>query len=161
MSDAKSHSERTTNRKTARASQRNDVAFALMATGGFVVFVVVAAFVVAILSFPAEHDAEIRRNQEKDIARQIAEIKAGRAKSIYLYCSEGTDDLLARLVDVPGIEEVRLDLTDVTDDGMKSLAKLKNLKSLTVSGGRVSQAGLKKFREAPPNCTVDTERIGR
>jgi flagellar biosynthesis/type III secretory pathway M-ring protein FliF/YscJ len=161
MNDEKGQNESCSRSSPARGSQQNDVAFALLATAAFVVFVVVAGVVAVVVPFPAEHDAEIKRYQEEEIARQIAEVKAGRANFIYLYCSEGTDGLLEQLVNVPGIEDVRLDLTDVTDDGMKSLAKLKNLRSLSVCGGRASAAVFKKFREALPNCAVSTERVAR
>ena len=83
------------------------------------------------------HDRDLRFSQE-GLDDQIAAVRSGRTKSIYLYCSTGTDGLLKQLIDVPGIEKVRLNLTDVTDRGMKSLAALKSLRSLTVYGGRLS-----------------------
>ncbi len=73
---------------------------------------------------------------QKDLDDQIANVRSGQTKSIYLYCSFGTDALLEQLANVPEIEEIKLDLTDVSDDGMNSLIHLKGLKSLIVVGGR-------------------------
>jgi hypothetical protein len=73
---------------------------------------------------------------QKDLDKKIAAVRSGQTKSIYFYCSVGTDRLLERLADVPEVEEVILHLTDVTDDGMKSLVAMKHLKSFTIVGGR-------------------------
>jgi hypothetical protein len=73
---------------------------------------------------------------QKQLEEQIAEIRHGKGNCISLYDSVETDRLLEQLVDVPGISAVKLQMTDVTDDGMKSLAAMKNLKRLAIEGGR-------------------------
>jgi hypothetical protein len=144
--DERRDNERSS-RETTRQSRRKDVAFALVVTALFVVLAIVALGIVIGLS--VSHEAA-RRDQEQ-FEQQIAEIRAGRTKCAYLYSSTGTNQLLGQLVDAPEVEEVTLDLTDVTDDGMKSLAELKKLKSLTVCGGRpsVGDAGISYLKTAP------------
>jgi hypothetical protein len=112
----------------------------LIALGGILLFAFCVFYVVYVaipLEFDRYHEADVRRCQE-ELEKQIAEVRSGRTRSLYFYCSVGMDGLLERLINVPAIEEVSLHLTDVTDDGMKSLAAFKNLKSLTVYGGRPS-----------------------
>jgi hypothetical protein len=110
------------------------LALLLLALGG-VLLLTIFAFYLAIIK--PEHEAQYRRCLQ-DMDKQIAAVRSGKTKAIYLYDCIETDRLLERLVDVPEVEEVRLDLTDVTDDGMKSLAALNRLKSLTIYGGRPS-----------------------
>jgi hypothetical protein len=89
---------------------------------------------------------------QRDLDKKIAAVRSGQTKSVYLYCSVATDRLLERLIDVPEVEEVVLDLTDVTDDGMKSLAAMTKLKSLAITGGRPG-VGDKGFSYI---CTIAT-----
>jgi hypothetical protein len=61
-----------------------------------------------------------------------------------------TDDQgLSRLVRVPGISERRLDLTlpNVTNDGLKLVAKLSKVQALVLDGSKVTDAGLIHLRE--------------
>ena len=44
----------------------------------------------------------------------LADVRAGRTKTIRLARSQGTDKLVD-ILGVPGIEDLELDLTDVTD----------------------------------------------
>jgi hypothetical protein len=112
----------------------------LLALGGVVLLVIVAFALVITWMDERNHDAELQWSQ-KNLDDQVAAIRSGRTKSICFYCSTRTDALLEQLVNVADIEKVTLQLTDATDDGMKSLAALKKLKSLSLHGSRVGDRG--------------------
>jgi hypothetical protein len=117
-----------------------------------------AIFIAAILGFFAlvsemdkrGHEHDLRFSQA-DMDAQIAAVKAGRTKSIYLYCSVGTDGLLERLKGVPELEELNLHLTDVSDAGLEPLATMPKLKCLVVYGGNpsVSDSGFAHITSIP------------
>lgn len=44
--------------------------------------------------------------------------------------------------------------TEITDDAIPHFAKMKKLQKLGIAGSQLTPAGLKKLREALPNCTV-------
>lgn len=110
---------------------------ALIAFGGILLLMFFAVLYSMTREDKRRHEADLRACQE-DLKKQIEEVRSGQRKSLYFYCSVGMDGLLEQLIDVPGIEAVRLDLTDVTDEGMESLAAIKTLKSLIVYGGSTS-----------------------
>jgi len=47
-----------------------------------------------------------------------------------------------------------LNKTEITDDGLKELAALKNLKELQLSFTQVTDDGVKQFEAAVPGCQV-------
>ena len=51
---------------------------------------------------------------------------------------------------------MRLDLEgpDITNEGLKELAKLQNLKELTLNGTKVTMAGVGELRKELPNCDI-------
>jgi hypothetical protein len=67
--------------------------------------------------------------------REVAAVRAGKSKTVRLASSQGTDKLLEQLQDVPGVEGLELDLTDVTDSGMDAVARLRGLRRLKIYGG--------------------------
>ncbi len=117
-----------------------------------------ALFVVATFGFftlvsvmdKRYHESELRFSQD-DMNAQIAAVKAGPRKSIFLYCSVGTDGLLEQLRGVPELEELNLHLTDVSDAGLKPLTELPRLKRLVVYGGApgVSDKGFVHIASLP------------
>ena len=80
---------------------------------------------------------KIQYDQQR-FASQLADVVGGKTHNIYFYETTGTDALLAKLRGVPGVESLRLDLTDVSDDGMRHVATLPHLKKLILYGGRLS-----------------------
>jgi hypothetical protein len=51
----------------------------------------------------------------------------------------------------------RLDFNDtqITDVGLKELAKLQKLESLSVIGTKVTKAGVAELKKALPNCEIE------
>jgi hypothetical protein len=72
---------------------------------------------------------------QEALDREVAEIRAGKSKTVCLSSSHGTDNLIRQLKGVPGVEELDLDLTDATDEAMDDVAKLPGLRRLRIYGG--------------------------
>ena len=75
------------------------------------------------------------RSSQAALDRQVADVRAGKTKTIRLSRSQGTDNLIRQLKDVPGVERLELDLTDVTDRAMDNVARLPGLRRLRIYGG--------------------------
>lgn len=105
---------------------------------GILLFVIIGLPVLVIwLLEKNAYDSDVRYSQA-NLNDQIAAIRSGKTKAIYLYNTSGTDGLLKQLINVPEIEWLKMDLTDVSDEGMKSLTTLPKLKFLVIYGGRPS-----------------------
>jgi hypothetical protein len=76
--------------------------------------------------------------------RDLARLKAGQIDGLYLYCTRDSDALLRQIQGMPEVESLRLQLADATDDGMRYVATLPNLRELVLYGGRpgISDRGL-------------------
>jgi hypothetical protein len=108
--------------------------------GIFLAIVVVCSGLVTLMIHSCEKAEEAskeryRQECKKQFEDQIAEIKAGKSNTIHFYCSNGTDLLLRQAANVPEIQNIVLQLTDVTDDGMNFISMMPNLKKLVVYGG--------------------------
>lgn len=105
-----------------------------------------ALFLVYVEWSSVRWEKQRSRDQLEDQIRGIQGADSDR--SIYLYETSGTNDLLKRLSEVPEVELLKLELTDVTDKGMRYVAALPKLKSLTVYGGywSVGNRGLAQLR---------------
>jgi hypothetical protein len=68
-----------------------------------------------------------------------------------------TDDGLAALAPMRGLEEVHVEGTPVTDAGARELARLKRLKRVVFARTKVTPAGAKALRDALPGVPVDLE----
>ena len=44
--------------------------------------------------------------------------------------------------------------SQITDEGLQELAKLKNLRDLNLIGTKVTKAGVAALRKALPNCSI-------
>ena len=75
------------------------------------------------------------RSSQAALDRQVADVRAGKTRTIRLSRSQGTDNLIRQLKDVPGVERLELDLTDVTDRAMDDVARLPGLRRLRIYGG--------------------------
>jgi len=77
----------------------------------------------------------------------LENLKAGRTDALHLYCTKGTDALVTEIGGMTGVNELALELTDVTDGGMAAVASLPNLRVLVLYGGRpgVGNEGLARL----------------
>lgn len=67
---------------------------------------------------------------------------------------EATDAICEQLRNLPTIEYLSLQGTNITDTGLERLHGLVRLKELTLRNTRVTDAGVKRFSRAVPNCDV-------
>ena len=56
--------------------------------------------------------------------------------------------------DLVKVTILNMDNTQITDAGLKELAKLQKLESLSVIGTKVTKAGVTELKKALPNCLI-------
>ena len=90
------------------------------------------------------------------LAEQKAGLRSGKQSEVYFYDSRGTDALLQEFADNSAIESLTFELTDLSDAGVTTIAKLPNIKRLTLYGGmpRVGDLGLGYLRGQPSLTTL-------
>jgi hypothetical protein len=79
-----------------------------------------------------------------------------RLRSLDLGSTGVSDTLFDGLEPNPSLQELRLDHTSVSDASVDALAGWVGLKSLDLTGARLSGDRLRRLREALPNCRVAT-----
>ena len=99
-----------------------------------------------ILGWGTETTATSSDPIEKLIADPIVE-KAIR-KSLKKLTGELTK------TDLVKVTILNMDNTQITDEGLKELAKLQKLESLSVIGTKVTKAGVAELKKALPNCLI-------
>ena len=67
---------------------------------------------------------------------------------------EITDVGLKEVAKLPKLKRLRLDGTSITDAGLKEMAKLKQLKDIYLEGTKVTEVGVTQLGKALPNCTI-------
>ena len=65
-----------------------------------------------------------------------------------------TDEGLKGLAKLQNIEKLFLWNTQITDEGLKEVAKLQKLTGLALEGTKVTKAGVAELKKALPNCTI-------
>jgi len=65
-----------------------------------------------------------------------------------------TDEGLKELAKLQQLEELYMYRTQITDAGLKEIAKLQKLESLSVIGTKVTEAGVAELKKALPNCLI-------
>jgi hypothetical protein len=117
-------------------------------------WLLVAAAIVALIAIIASmallswshHLSEVRRGQD-DLARQMAKLTSGQTNALVLYDTRNTDDLLLQIEGSVEVEELVIELTDVSESGMASVATLPRLRKLVLYGGRgITDRGLAKLK---------------
>lgn len=85
-----------------------------------------------------------RLRQDRWLAEQKQALRSGEISDVYFYTTIETDSLLGEFAGMPEIESLMFELTDLTDNGVETIAELPNLATLTLYGGspRVGDAGL-------------------
>lgn len=78
-------------------------------------------------------------------------------KRLNLAVTSIDDAGLVGLTRFPTLEFLVLHRTSVTDAGVDSLSRLKALRTLDVTGTQISEDGLKRLREALPDCVIKAD----
>ena len=114
---------------------------ATLIVAGAIVF---GAYVVIVAQ---EHRRSLARQGRESLHQQLEQLSLGRTKAICLYDTEETDQLLKQLEKRADVEELSLELTDVSAIGMASIAAIPRLNKLTLYGWRgISDQGLANLR---------------
>ncbi len=105
--------------------------------------VVMFGFVSLVVSVLQVRQRETERFQEDEakhrrqwLDEQLSGLRSHHQSDIYFYCTSETDDLLDHFRDMPEVERLTFELTDITHDGLKVLRTLPNLRELVLYGGR-------------------------
>lgn len=90
------------------------------------------------------------------LAEQQTALRAGDQSYVYFYDTRGTGALLQQFARNPAIEDLTFELTDLSDDDVKTIAELPNIERLTLYGGlpRVGDQGLGSLRGLPTLTTL-------
>jgi hypothetical protein len=85
-----------------------------------------------------------------DLSKQIAKVESGETATLYFYDTAYTDQLLRKIDPFLGVCAIEFDMTDVTNNGIKLLARWKHLKQVTVYGGHysITDLGLQSLAES-------------
>lgn len=115
---------------------------------------------------------EARRiaNETQAFFDTVARVEAGESDYLGVYDMHGIDEKFARLDPLPGLVVVHLSKTDITETGLRSLAKQPNLKELAFDGrrGSLRPAELQAISELTQLerlafdgwCVLDEQTIG-
>jgi hypothetical protein len=63
------------------------------------------------------------------------------------------------VLQISALEELSLYGTEITDEGLLTLAVLPNLRNLTVTNTRVTSKGVARFKKMCPQCQVRNEDV--
>lgn len=112
-----------------------------------------------LASLPRLRDLNLSRVWITDAGLQhLTEVK-GLQRLVLLF-SEGfagplvTDGGIESLTSLDELQELNLVDARITDEAVDDLITMKNLVVLTVTGSRLSAAGIERLRTAKPNCSV-------
>ena len=75
---------------------------------------------------------------------------------LYLHTTKITDDGLKELAKLQQLQQLNLMFpAQITDEGLKEMAKLQKLEWLSLTGTKVTEAGVAELKKALPNCRID------
>jgi hypothetical protein len=112
--------------------------------------IVAVAFVVAVVAIVvvvSRLNRTASQQQTYEVRSKLVDLVAGPSKTLALYDTRSTDKLLEYVAGAPQAAQVlglQLELTDVSDEGMRFVGRLPNLKALVIYGGRpgIGDAGI-------------------
>jgi hypothetical protein len=71
-----------------------------------------------------------------------------------------TDQQLTELLACPGLVRLNVDVSEITDAGLRTLAKMPMLQEVDVQGCKnITAEGMAEFRKAKPNCDLYAGQI--
>tara|TARA_B100001250_G_scaffold373620_1_gene359879 strand:+ start:182 stop:607 length:426 start_codon:yes stop_codon:yes gene_type:complete len=98
-------------------------------------------------------EKEVRKELKKPEG-EITESDLGKVESIYLRNTQITDEGLKEVAKLQKLDTLCLCDTQITDKGLKEVAKLQNLKELDLSNTKSTKAGVAELQKALPNCKI-------
>src|SRR5262249_40930674 len=99
--------------------------------------------------FPEEPEERRHRRSTRDWDATIALMRDERIPALDAH-GQMTDGMLARIADLDHVTTLRLDGSkQLTDAGLRHLARMPQLRELDVSGSAISDAGLDVLRSLP------------
>ncbi len=103
----------------------------------------------------SEHIVEkaIRKSLEKPEG-QLTEADLAKVTELSLGGTQITDAGLKEVAKLQKLKELYLNGTQITDAGLKDLAKLQKLEELYLLGTRVTKAGVAELKKALPSCEI-------
>lgn len=114
--------------------------------------VILVAFVLRMQHRATEQlrQDEARRRRQW-LNEQLSGLKSGQQSSVYFYCTSETGGLLDHFRDMPEVEGLTFELTDITPEGLKIVRTFPNLRELVLYGGRpgVDDTGFAELRGHP------------
>ncbi|MCA9119649.1 MAG: protein kinase [Planctomycetaceae bacterium] len=109
----------------------------------------------ALLSLQAIHGWELTLSNNSRGVEAIRHIsKIASVKRLDLQNTGATDECLVHVATMP-LEQLAIELTNVTDAGLLHLHKLLHLQQLDVKQTKVTAAGVTALSKALPNCRIE------
>jgi len=95
----------------------------------------------------------IREELEKPEG-ELTKADLEKVTKLYLRDTQITDAGLKELAKLQKLTDLRLSGTQITDAGLKEVAKLENLTSLYLGGTKITDAGVAELKKALPKCFI-------
>jgi hypothetical protein len=96
---------------------------------------------VAILQ--QQFKGRLRASRAERFYENLRQLKTGQTRNLSLFITEDTDSLLRDIREMPEVESVSFEHTDLTDDGTQHVATLPGLRHISLyDRGRITDRGL-------------------
>lgn len=101
------------------------------------------------------HSKAVRQLEDNELNTQIKHVSEGSSHEVVFtpYTGSETDQKVTRILHLTGLESLVFDRVDLTDEGLRRIAVLPQLKCLKIIGCCVSDRGLQAFSG---NGTIET-----
>ena len=86
---------------------------------------------------------------------ELTEADLAKITSLFLDESQITDEGLKEVAKLQNLNLLSLERTQITDEGLKEVAKLQNLKKLYLPATQATKAGVTELKKALPNCYIE------
>ncbi len=98
-------------------------------------------------------EAAIRKAAKKPTG-ELTKADLGKVTRLRLSGTQITDKGLKEVAKLPNLEDLLLTGTKITDAGLKELAKLQKLTILDLDFTKITKTGVAELRKALPNCNI-------
>ena len=78
-----------------------------------------------------------------------------KVTELELYSSGITDEGLKEVAKLENLKHLSSGLTQITDEGLKEIAKLQRLTELFMENTKVTKEGVAELKKALPNCNIE------